>query len=475
MTSSNDFDRRLGAWLDEGPERAPDRTIDAALAHAQAHPRRRDPLAVLRRDPMSGGGFGGALRPLPLVAVLGLILVAAIGVATVGGFFSRPSVVPPPVTPTASPTAPAPTATPTGPAVPASSPAVVRVDLIDDIGGGAFVEITDQSGTMVDARSGERPKAPRSPATSASRTWRAIRTAVVLTWVGSPCDTRHVLTIAPDGRTMTVSRARARAIRWPSPACSSCASTARCRRARSSRLCRPAAADATGSGARGQARTASLPALERREEVDDRGRQPVRLLHPDHVRDVVPDDRPRIRGGRLEPARRLDDIGEVELPGDRQDGAAQLRQALVGRWLEADLAAADAPWLVERPGHRRGTGRGASGRTRSGGWPGPSSQTCVSKSVSASASNGSAESTALVLLEDRDFLGRRLDLEPAQAGGDADDGDDPLGRLDGRVEGDHPAARVADQRRPPDAERSRERRRTSARCENSTSSVVDAP
>ena len=96
MTSPNDFDRRLGAWLDEGPAHAPDRTIDAALAHARAHPRRRDPLAVLRRDPMSGGGFAGALRPLPLVAVLGLILVAAIGVATVGGFFSRPSVVPPP-------------------------------------------------------------------------------------------------------------------------------------------------------------------------------------------------------------------------------------------------------------------------------------------------------------------------------------------------------------------------------------------
>ena len=108
MTSSNDFDRRLGAWLDEGPERAPDRTIDAARAHAQAHPRRRDPLAVLRRDPMSGAGFAAGLRPLPLVAVLGLILVAAIGVATVGGFFSGPSVVPPPVTPTASPTAPLP-------------------------------------------------------------------------------------------------------------------------------------------------------------------------------------------------------------------------------------------------------------------------------------------------------------------------------------------------------------------------------
>jgi hypothetical protein len=209
MTSSNDFDRRLGAWLDEGPAHAPDRTVDAALAHARAHPRRRDPLAVLRRDPMSGGSvFAGALRPLPLVAVLGLILVAAIGVATVGGFFNRPSVVPPPVTPTASPITPSPAATPTGPAVPASSPAVVRVDLIDDIGGGAFVEITDQSGTMVDARSGQEAEAAREYTGDIGVTnLTGDPTAVVLTWGGSPCDTRHVLTIAPDGRTMTVSRA----------------------------------------------------------------------------------------------------------------------------------------------------------------------------------------------------------------------------------------------------------------------------
>jgi len=204
MTSPNDFDRRLGAWLDEGPAHAPDRTIDAALAHARAHPRRRDPLAVLRRDPMSGAGFAGALRPLPLVAVLGLILVAAIGVATVGGFLRQPTVVPPlPATP--SPSAPSPTATPTSPAVPSSSPAVVRVDLIDEIGGAAFVEITDQSGTMVDARSGLASEAGDVIADIAVTNLPSDPNAVVLTWVGGPCDTRHVLTIGPDGRTMTMS------------------------------------------------------------------------------------------------------------------------------------------------------------------------------------------------------------------------------------------------------------------------------
>jgi hypothetical protein len=205
MTSPNDFDRRLGAWLDDGPSHAPDRSIESALAHARAHPRRRDPLAVLRRDPMARGGLAGAMRPLPLVAVLGFILVAALGVATVGGFLGRPAVVPPPVTATPSPSSPSPTATPTGPAIPASSPAVVRVDLIDEIGGGAFVEITDQSGTMVDARSGQPSEAGDVISDIAVTNLPSDPNAVVLTWVGGPCDTRHVLTIGPDGRTMTMS------------------------------------------------------------------------------------------------------------------------------------------------------------------------------------------------------------------------------------------------------------------------------
>lgn len=205
MTSSNDFDRRLGAWLDDGPAQAPDRAIESALSHARTHPRRRDPLAFLRRDPMAGSAFAGALRPLPLVAVLGLILVAAIGVATVGGFLGRPSTVSPPLTATPSPSAaPSPTATPTGPAIPASSLAVVRVDLIDDIGGAAFVEITDQSGTMRDARSGQAAESGEVISDIAVTNLATDPTAVVLTWVGGPCDTRHLLTIAPDGRTMNL-------------------------------------------------------------------------------------------------------------------------------------------------------------------------------------------------------------------------------------------------------------------------------
>jgi hypothetical protein len=46
-----------------------------------------------------------------------------------------------------------------------------------------------------------------------------------------------------------------------------------------------------------------------------------------------------------------------------------------------------------------------------------------------------------------------VDVEAAEAGRDADDGDDPFGRFDGQVERDLAAVRVADQGRAIDAER----------------------
>ena len=53
MTGSNDLDRMLASYLEEGPRRAPDRAMDAALAFAVAHPRRRDPLLFLKPDVMA--------------------------------------------------------------------------------------------------------------------------------------------------------------------------------------------------------------------------------------------------------------------------------------------------------------------------------------------------------------------------------------------------------------------------------------
>ena len=53
MTGSNDLDRMLASYLEEGPRRAPDRAMDAALTFAAAHPRRRDPLLFLKPDVMA--------------------------------------------------------------------------------------------------------------------------------------------------------------------------------------------------------------------------------------------------------------------------------------------------------------------------------------------------------------------------------------------------------------------------------------
>jgi hypothetical protein len=202
--TSNDFDRRLTDFLADGPSRAPDRTVVFALHHAAAHPRRRDPLAALRRDPMRSAPVGGSMRMLPLVAAVGLVLVAALAVATVGGLFGGPSPVPP-LTPTASPSV-APTATPSGPPVPAASPSVLHVDLIEHVGNDASIDITDRSGTLLRAGSGE----PADGGSVEEGTIRVVAdpvdpTTLVLTWTGTPCDTTHTMDIAPD-RTITITR-----------------------------------------------------------------------------------------------------------------------------------------------------------------------------------------------------------------------------------------------------------------------------
>jgi hypothetical protein len=203
MTAMNDQDRRIAAWFEDVPSRVPERTIEAALAHARAHPRRRDPLAALRRDPMGSGGFGlGRMaQPLPLVAALGLLLAAAFVGATVGRWFQQePAVVPPVVTPSPSASV-APTASPT--------PQTIRVDLIEHSGNDAFIDITDESFTLVEAVSGDpgngvdvpgsQPVVENDPSDPAT---------VILTWASASCDTDHTMVIEADGRTISMSRSR---------------------------------------------------------------------------------------------------------------------------------------------------------------------------------------------------------------------------------------------------------------------------
>lgn len=204
MTIPNEQDRRIAAWFQDTDGRLPERTIEAALAHARTHPRRRDPFAALRRDPMGSGGFGlGRMaQPLPLLAAVGLLLAAAVAGAAVGGWFDRePAVVPPVVSP--SP----PVALPSATATAQASPTTIRVDLIEEVGDDAFIEITDESLTMTRAISGDpgdRVDAPEGqvrvendptdPAT------------IVLSWASASCDSRHELVIRADGRTMQMTR-----------------------------------------------------------------------------------------------------------------------------------------------------------------------------------------------------------------------------------------------------------------------------
>ena len=206
MTASNDldFDRRLADLLADGPTSAPERTIVFALDHAAAHPRRRDLLHAVRRDPMRSPAFGGSMRVLPLVAALGLLAILALGVAFVGGAFNQtPVTVPPPI---ASPSPSSPTATPSAPPSPPPIVAHIHVDLIEHVGQDASIDITDRSGDIVSA-------APDEPGEGASVEEGKIQVTadtvdpktLILHWTGLPCDATHTLDIAPD-HTLTITR-----------------------------------------------------------------------------------------------------------------------------------------------------------------------------------------------------------------------------------------------------------------------------
>jgi hypothetical protein len=204
--NANDLDLRLSDWLGDGPTSAPEPSIAAALDHAHAHPRRRDPLAFLRRDPMApSGGIGFGLRGLPIVVALGLLLLAALAVASVGGLFDQRPIVVPPVQVSSPSTGPTETPGPS-PSAPSPSPVVISVDLIG-FGGRALstIEIVDASGTLVGARSGQPAEDPSDPSPDV-RNDPADPATIVLTWYGLLDDTDRRLTIAPDGRTMTLDR-----------------------------------------------------------------------------------------------------------------------------------------------------------------------------------------------------------------------------------------------------------------------------
>jgi hypothetical protein len=217
MTNLADLDRALAAFLEDGPNAAPEAPIIAAMAHARTTPRRPDLLRAFRSDVMAPRrAFNGRG-----VAALGLatLLMAGLGVAVIGSRPTNPAVVPPSdsvlptqsgqpspsLAPLQSP-APSEPATP-GPHQPLGSPAVppIHVALRTTGGNPASVDVVDESGMLANAVSGNPPE---NVDQDGFRATNDDPTTVRLTWVGSPCDTVHRLTIDSTLATLTLDRPR---------------------------------------------------------------------------------------------------------------------------------------------------------------------------------------------------------------------------------------------------------------------------
>lgn len=192
MTGSNDLERLLGAYLEDGPRRAPDRPVDAAIAFARSNPRRRDPLLFLKPDVMGR-------RPAAFSPQLGwalLVLALTIGVVAAVAIGSRPDqvpVVPPPVVESASPSVPASPDPSVGPS-PSPAPTSFGVDLSDEAGFTRTLEVLDASGTVLAVEEGPVPL--DEPVADIVATVDPVDPARVLVrWPFKPCDEELVLTI----------------------------------------------------------------------------------------------------------------------------------------------------------------------------------------------------------------------------------------------------------------------------------------
>ena len=196
MTGPNDLDRMLASYLEEGPRRAPDRAMDAALAFAVAHPRRRDPLLFLKPEvmPRRSSMFSPQLAWVALIAVLALGAVAAFAIGT------RPSeqpVVPPSVVESPSPS-------PSRSEAP--SPAVTTLELFDPNNGITWpVTVTDASGTLVAAEPETQQDVPPVNRIEATND-PADPTRVLLVWTFQGCAFPHNLSIDESGQVWRLER-----------------------------------------------------------------------------------------------------------------------------------------------------------------------------------------------------------------------------------------------------------------------------
>ncbi|MEW6225364.1 MAG: hypothetical protein AB1627_12130 [Chloroflexota bacterium] len=199
MTTTNDLDRALAAWLSDGPARAPEPPIAAAVEHARANPRRRDLLAAVRSDPMAPRGRSIlGLRPVLVLAVVAL-LAATIGIGVVG---SQLGITP--NTPISSP-GPSVPASPSASPSPTPAPTPVRVSIIDALGKDVTATIEDASGLLTGASS-ETPSDGGVVAGDELAVTNDGPNRLRLEWTDLPCGAQYAVTIDASVSAITVSR-----------------------------------------------------------------------------------------------------------------------------------------------------------------------------------------------------------------------------------------------------------------------------
>ena len=188
MTGSNDLDRMLASYLDEGPRRSPERPMDAAIAFAAAHPRRRDPLLFLKPDVMTRRGslFGPQLVWAALLVALTLGAVAAVAIGT------RPSqkpVVPPSVV-----ESPSPSQQPSAPPSASPSPQTFSVVVTDEHDIDHPVDVVDESGRLVAVDPGPAYTGPEIGEAAASADSES-DARLFVTWAFSGCNDPTSITV----------------------------------------------------------------------------------------------------------------------------------------------------------------------------------------------------------------------------------------------------------------------------------------
>jgi hypothetical protein len=195
MTQTTDLDRLLEDLLTDGPNRAPDQPISAANQFARAHPRRPDPLRIFRSDAMADRGrrpFG--LAPGLVFALLALV-VAIVAAGVIGSRLENPSVVVPPSDRPAPSSSADASPSPSAPSVPSEPPApLFHLDLVSACcpGNPPSVDVVDLSGLVV---SGTSATALESDSVDGITVKNDKADSLRITWLGSPCDTVHRLTV----------------------------------------------------------------------------------------------------------------------------------------------------------------------------------------------------------------------------------------------------------------------------------------